>query len=107
MISVISVFDWLTDELGVEIFQELFPLILTDNSVEFQNPERLECNKYGEKRTSVYYCNLHRGNNHEYIRLVIPKGKNMDVYTQEDIFLLMNNINYEARDSLNGWAALH
>ena len=40
--------------------------------------------------------------NHEYIRLVIPKGKNMDKYTQEDITLLMNHINSEARDSLNG-----
>lgn len=107
--SVIEVFDWLTEELGIEIFQELFPLILTDNGVEFQNPERLECDKYGEKRTTIYYCNPHSSwqkgmieKNHEYIRLVIPKGKNMDKYTQEDITLMMNHINSEARDSLNG-----
>lgn len=107
--SVIKIFDWLTEKLGIELFQELFPLILTDNGVEFQNPERLECNQYGEKRTSIYYCNPHSSwqkgmieKNHEYIRLVIPKGINMDRYTQEDITLLMNHINSEARDSLNG-----
>ena len=40
--------------------------------------------------------------NHEYIRLVIPKEKNMDQYTQDEITLLMNHINSEVRDSLNG-----
>ena len=52
--SVITVFDWLTEQLGVEMFRELFPLILTDNGVEFQNPERLECDAYGEKRTQIF-----------------------------------------------------
>ena len=52
--SVIRAFDWLTDQLGVEVFQELFPLILTDNGVEYQNPERLECDSYGEKRTQIF-----------------------------------------------------
>jgi len=28
---VIKVFDWLTEELGIEVFQNLFPIILTDN----------------------------------------------------------------------------
>jgi IS30 family transposase len=40
--------------------------------------------------------------NHEYIRLVVPKGKTFDTYTQEDITFMINHINSEARDSLNG-----
>jgi IS30 family transposase len=40
--------------------------------------------------------------NHEYIRLVVPKGKSFDIYTQNDITLMINHINSEARDSLNG-----
>jgi len=40
--------------------------------------------------------------NHEYIRLVIPKGKSLEPYTKENTTLLMNHINSEARDSLNG-----
>ena len=40
--------------------------------------------------------------NHEYIRLVIPKGRNLDGYTQDKITLMINHINSESRDSLNG-----
>lgn len=107
--SVADIFDWLNEQLGTDTFHELFPLILTDNGTEFQNPERLEYSLFGEKRTSIYYCNPHSSwqkgmleKNHEYIRLVIPKGKNMDNYSQNQISLLMNHINSEARDKLNG-----
>lgn len=107
--SVIKVFDWLTEELGIEDFQNLFQLILTDNGVEFQHAEGLEFTQYGEKRTQIFYCNPHSSwqkgmieKNHEYIRLVIPKGKNLDGYTQDKITLMINHINSESRDSLNG-----
>jgi len=40
--------------------------------------------------------------NHEYIRLVVPKGRTFDRFSQKDITLLMNHINSEARDNLNG-----
>ncbi len=40
--------------------------------------------------------------NHEYIRYVIPKGQSLDNYKQRDACVLMNHINSEARDSLNG-----
>jgi IS30 family transposase len=106
---VTKVFDWLTNELGIETFRELFPVILTDNGSEFQKPERLECDIYGKIRTKIYYCNPHSSwqkgmleKNHEYIRLIIPKGRGLDRYTPEHTTLLMNNINSEARDSLNG-----
>ncbi|MBU5334774.1 IS30 family transposase [Anaerocolumna aminovalerica] len=106
---VIEVFDLLTEKLGIETFQQLFPVILTDNGTEFQFPTRLECSKNGEIRTKVYYCNPNSSwqkgmleKNHEYIRYVIPKGNSIDSYTQGDAIKLMNHINSEARDSLNG-----
>ncbi|MPN51640.1 hypothetical protein SDC9_199289 [bioreactor metagenome] len=40
--------------------------------------------------------------NHEYIRYVVPKGQSLDSYTQAHAIKLMNHINSEARDSLNG-----
>ena len=40
--------------------------------------------------------------NHEYIRYVIPKGKSLDGYTDDDITLLMNHINSTKRMSLGG-----
>jgi IS30 family transposase len=53
--NVQKVFDELTDTLGVEVFQTLFPVILTDNGTEFQNPSLLECTNDGEIRTKLYY----------------------------------------------------
>ena len=107
--QVIKVFDYLTEKLGIKVFQELFPVILTDNGVEFQFPERLECDKNGEIRTKIFSCNpsssWQKGRiekNHEYIRYVIPKSQSLDHYKQRDACVLMNHINSEARDSLNG-----
>ena len=107
--EVKRVFDELTEMLGIEIFQTLFPVILTDNGVEFQGPLLLECTAYSEIRTQIYYCNPNSSwqkgmieKNHEYIRLVVPKGKTFDAYTQDGITLMINHINSEARDSLNG-----
>ena len=107
--QVIKVFDYLTEKLGIKVFQELFPIVLTDNGVEFQFPERLECDKNGEIRTKIFYCNPNSSwqkgrieKNHEYIRYVIPKSQSLDHYKQRDACVLMNHINSEARDSLNG-----
>lgn len=107
--AVIQVFDWVSATLGNELFNGLFPVILTDNGTEFQRPERLEYDVHGNKRTSIYYCNPHSSwqkgmleKNHEYIRLAIPKGHSLEPYSSEQITLLMNHINSEARDGLNG-----
>lgn len=104
-----KVFDFLDHTLSTNVFRALFPVILTDNGTEFQDPLRLMCNEDGEIRTRIFYCNPHSSwqkgmieRNHEYIRLVLPKGKSFDKYTQRNINLLMNHINNEARDSLNG-----
>lgn len=106
---VVEVFDTLSEKLGVQTFQELFPVILTDNGTEFQFPQRLECDQNGEIRTKIFYCNPNSSwqkgaieKNHEYIRYVIPKGQSLDPYSQKEATLLMNHINSEARDSLNG-----
>ena len=106
---VIEVFDILSEKLGIETFKELFPVILTDNGTEFQFPTRIECDKNGEVRTMIFYCNPNSSwqkgmieKNHEYIRYVIAKGQSLDAYNQTDATILMNHINSEARDSLNG-----
>ena len=63
----------------------------------------------GTQRCKVFYCDPYVSNqkgrlekNHEYIRYVIPKGRSMYKYTQEDINLMASHINSTARDSLNG-----
>ena len=106
--EVIRVFDYLTEILGIELFQKLFEVILTDNGHEFQNRLRLECDEYGEIRTKIYYCDPNRSDqkgalekNHEYIRYVLPKRTSFETMTDEKTLLLLNHINSEKRDSLN------
>ena len=52
--SVISVFDALTDLLGNDLFQRLFPVILTDNGVEFKDVLSLEYGPGGFPRTRLF-----------------------------------------------------
>lgn len=107
--SVIHVFDKLSILLGEELFKQTFQVILTDNGPEFKDAKGIEQFINGEQRTKVFYCDPYVSNqksrlekNHEYIRYVIPKGKSMNRYTQEDISLMASHINSIARDSLNG-----
>jgi IS30 family transposase len=105
--SVKRVFDYLEFGLGTETFRRLFPVILTDNGSEFNRPFDLEYNEDLVPRTSIYYCEPmaswqkpHIEKNHEFIRYVIPRGKSLTPYTDEDITLLMNHINSTKRPSL-------
>ena len=107
--EVNRVFDYLTEVLGIELFQKLFEVIITDNGHEFQDRWNLECDENGEIRTRIYYCDPNRSDqkgvlekNHEYIRYVLPKGTSFENITEETTLLLLNHINSEKRDSLNG-----
>ena len=111
--SVIDIFNGLDEVLGAEIFDELFPVILTDNGSEFSNPTKIENREkpsmhFGHRRTCIYYCDAgspyQKGAievNHELIRRILPKGTSFDHLTQEDIFLMMNHINSYKRKKLN------
>ncbi len=111
--SVIDVFDRLDGRLGGEVFNSLFPVIVTDNGSEFSNPKKIEYRNYaiaeqGYRRTSIYYCDAGRPYqkgaievNHELIRRVLPKGTSFDNLTQADVNLMMNHINSYKRKKLN------
>ncbi|MBR3430657.1 MAG: hypothetical protein IKG87_11210 [Clostridia bacterium] len=105
--SVKRVFDFLERGLGLERFQHLFPVILTDNGTEFKNVGALELTEDFQDRTKLFFCDPmaswqkpHIEKNHEFIRYVIPRGKTLNPYTQEDMTLLMNHINSTRRPSL-------
>ena len=109
--SVIRVFDYLETGIGIESFYRLFGLLLTDNGTEFSKVDELEYNEDLERRTCIFYCDPyaswqkpHIEKNHEYIRYVLPKGKSLDPYTQDDMTLLMNHINSTRRASLGNKA---
>lgn len=102
-------FIWLETVLGQEAFRKLFPVILTDGGSEFSAREEMEEFCDGSRSTTVYYCDPYcfwqKGaceKNHEYIRYVLPKGSSFDGLTDGKTRKLMNHINSEKRDSLNG-----
>ena len=105
--TVVEQFDMLTGLLGLEEFRKVFPVILTDNGSEFKHTRDLETTEDGKKRTKVFYCDPQASwqkpqieKNHEFIRYVLPKGKTLNPYTQEDMLLLANNINSIRRELL-------
>lgn len=107
--SVIDIFNYLQELLGIDKFKELFIIILTDNGSEFSNPGEIEIDpNTGEKRTQLFYCHPshpeEKGScevNHELIRRIVEKGKSFDNYTQDDINLMMSHVNSYKRKKLN------
>lgn len=111
--SVIDVFEYLDQRLGGERFDQLFPVIVTDNGSEFSNPKKIEYRDYivsedGFRRTRIYYCDAgcpyQKGAievNHELIRRILPKGTSFDNLTQADVTRMMDHINSYKRKKLN------
>ena len=100
---------WLEGELGTEMFIKTYPVLLTDNGVEFADPLLLETGIDGVQRTRVFYCDpgksCQKGSlekNHEYIRYILPKGTSFNDQTDEMVLKMINHINSTARPGLNG-----
>ena len=111
--EVLRIFNMLELELGTELFEKTFPIILTDNGSEFGKPLSLEFNNQGIGRTRIFYCDprasYQKGmieKNHEFIRYVLPKGTSFDELLQTDIDLMINHINSLGRQSLNWFAPI-
>ena len=96
--------------LGIKLYAKIFRIGLTDNGSEFFDPYQIEKDyDTGKKIANLFYCNPNRPDqkggiekNHEYIRLLYPKGTSFNNLTQEDVILLENIINNIPRDSLHG-----
>ena len=106
---VIAAIDAICKVMGPDMFNVLFPLILTDNDTVFPDPVRLGSNEDGVVRTKVFYCEPNRADqkgalekNHEYIRYIIPKGRTFENLTEKNVSDMMNHINSTARPDLEG-----
>ena len=105
--AVLEVFNDLENTMGIGLFQACFPIVLTDNGSEFQNPVILENTTSGRPRCRIFYCDpmasWQKGRiekAHEFIRYVLPKGSSFDGLSQDDVDLIMNHINCTCRDIL-------
>lgn len=105
--SVTDIFNGLYEVLSPETYKKLFPVLLADNGTEFSNPEALEFDADGNRRSYVFYCDPSAPNqkgacevNHEFIRRIIPKGTDIGKYTPDQIRLMMDHINSYSRPEL-------
>ena len=107
--SVINVFNRIQDIIGIEEFKRIFPIILTDNGVEFYKPELIEFDSItNEQRTKLFYCHpmaswekAHIEKNHQYIRYFISHGNSFNLIHQSNISLMMSHINSTKRKSID------
>lgn len=108
--EVTRIFEILQTLIPLDVYRNLFQVILTDNGHEFFDVDNIECvHSTGEYVTHLFFCDPHMScqkgmieRNHEFIRYVLPKGTSFKRINQDDCDLIMNNINSLCRDSLNG-----
>lgn len=101
-------FQLLLNELGPELFQLLFPVILTDRGSEFSDPVSIE----KLTGTSIFYCDPGRAdqkpcveNANGLVRRLVPKGFSIQALTIEDGFTISSHLNAYTRLSLNNKSA--
>ena len=99
-------------DAGLAMMTELFFIIVTDNGTEFTLPDEIEKDCEDNKVANLFYANPgasyqkpHVERNHEFIRLVLPKGSHyflptsFDSLTQDDVDLMMSHINSYVREA--------
>lgn len=107
--SMAGTLDMLQERLGSD-YSKLFSLLITDRGPEFEKHDLFEISyDTGEVRTKIFYCDPqmpsqkpHVENNHNYVRNILPNGKDLQKLTQDDLDLMFSHINSTPRESLNG-----
>ena len=117
-VNVVETLDIIEEHIGLDMFRECLPLILTDNGEEFSDIAGMERSNtvLGEQRTKVFFCEPSRSDqkaececNHKLLRRIIPKRtsyddpRNMSIrgFKQYHMTLVTNHINSYARPDMN------
>lgn len=107
--EIVRVFNTIKQTLGDLLFGQTFPIILTDNGREFFDIESIENSLITNDRLiRLFFCEPRQSQqkgklekNHEHIREIIPKGKEMDNLCNNDVDLISLHINNYLRPSLD------
>ena len=108
--KVVEFFDHLEEKIGIEMFKELIPIILTDRDPNFTDIIGICFSKItGEERCKLFFCNPYVSNQkpnvenmNKQIRLFFPKGKSVDKYSKADIKTINRTILNKPLRSLDG-----
>ena len=90
-------------------FGEVFPLIITDNGVEFSNVFAIENDGKSVRETSLFFCDPYKScqkpkveKNHTLFRDIVPNGKSFDDFTQQTVNRIFSHVNSVKRKIYNG-----
>lgn len=109
--NIVHEFDIIEEAIGLSLFQEMLPVILTDNGHEFTDIEGMERSYTNPnlKRTKIFFCEPNRSDekgacerNHRLLRKIIPKGTSLEPLMQMTVTQISNHINSYIRKSLGG-----
>ena len=91
--KVVKFFDDLEYRIGIDVFKELIPVILTDRDPSFSDIMGICFSKVtGEERCKLFFCDAYTSNQkpnveniNKQLRIFFPKGKTVDKYSKKDI----------------------
>lgn len=105
--TVQEVFYMLQDLLGPK-FDEIFEIVLTDRGASFLDASKLEYDRKGVKRCSIYYCDPQHPDQkpecerqHAELRRILPKGTSLAKFTKKDMALIASHMNSYRKPELN------
>lgn len=106
--GVKALFDRLETELGPALFRKVFPAVITDRDVAFDDFASLEGSADGTVRTRVFYADPGASNQkpsvenyNQQLRAAIPKKAILDDCDQSDLTLLACHMNSRRLASLS------
>ena len=109
--KVVTFFDSLEENLGIEEFKTLFPVILTDRDPCFSDISGICYSKNtGEERCKLFFCDPYVSsqkpnieNANKQLRKYFPKKSSIERYTQKDIKEINKRIVDTPLKSLDGY----
>lgn len=106
--KICQLFNTIQKQIGLQNFKKLFPAILTDRDIVFDDFDSLEFDENGELRTRIFFCNPGESNQKPYvenynsqIRVSFPKHAVLDNYTQDDIDEISSSLNSRHLSSID------
>ena len=106
--KIAALIDQIERELGLARFRKLFPAILTDRDIVFDDFSRIELSDGGERRTRVFFCDPGASNQKPHVenynaqaRPVFPKHAVLNEYTQDELYTLASHLDSRCLSSLD------
>lgn len=105
--KVLNIFNQIENDLGIEIYKNVFEAVVTDRDCKFSNIKDFEFNKNGEKRSALFFCDSGASNQkpnieniNSQLRLYVNKKADISDATQEQCYELSSHLNSRLLASL-------